>query len=144
MPQPELDRLVAIGRLEAEPRNDHEFKNLVHEAEVTLADAKNADLALESRFRLAYGAVHAIAVAALRWYGYRPRDRQVAFLALAHTLAAPSPVWRMLAKSHELRNRREYEGAGEIDPHVLAEIIEAGAPLLEALRKLGSGGRESR
>jgi hypothetical protein len=136
MPQPELDRLVAIGRLETEARNDDEFQALVHEAEVTLADSQNDDLALESRFRLAYGGVHAIAVAALRWHGYRPRDRQVAFLTLAHTLAAPTAVWRMLAKSHELRNRREYEGAGEVDPRTIEEIIAAGRLLLEPLRRL--------
>ena len=141
MPRPELDRLVEIGKLASEPRNDEEFQSLLREAALTLADSRNQDLALESRFRLAYGAVHAIAVAALRWHGYRPRDRQVAFQALAHTLDTPAPVWRMLAKGHELRNRREYEGAGEIDPRILAEIIAAAGPLLEAARRLGSSPR---
>ena len=79
-------------------------------------------------------------VAALRWHGYRPLDRQVAFLALAHTLATPAPVWRFLSKCHDLRNRREYEGAGEVDPRTVAQIIEAGEPLLEALRRLAKAG----
>ncbi len=126
MPSPELDNLVRIGRLEKEPPIREEFASFVREAVLTLEDSRNEDLALESRFRLAYGAVHAISVAALRWHGYRPRDRQVVFQALAHTLGAPAEIWRMLAKSHEQRNRREYEGAGEIDPRLLHEVIEAG------------------
>lgn len=138
MPRPELDRLVTAGRLEAETTNEAEFQNLVREASVLLTDARILDLALESRFRLAYGAAHAIAVAALRWHGYRPRDRQVAFMALAHTLEAPVGVWRMLSKGHELRNRREYDGAGEVDPRTVDEIIDAAGPLLEALRRLGN------
>ena len=143
MPRPELDRLVAVGRLENETRNELEFQTLVRDAAVTLADARIVELAIESRFRLAYGAAHGIAVAALRWHGYRPRDRQVAFLALAHTLGAPAPVWRMLARSHDLRNSREYDGAGVVDESIVDQILEAAGPLLDAVRRLESGASPS-
>ena len=136
MPSPELDRLVAINLLQHEAPIREEFDGLVREAALTLADAKKEDLSPESRFRLAYGAVHSLALAALRWHGYRPRNRQVVFQALVHTLGTPGPVWRMLSKSHELRNRQEYEGVGEVDERLLHDLIEAGDGLLTAVRKL--------
>lgn len=138
MPSTELDRLVGIGLLQSEPPIREEFEGLVHDASATLADSKNQNLSPESRFRLAYGAVHSLALAALRWHGYRPTNRQVVFQALAHTLGTPANVWRMLAKSHEQRNRRDYEGAGEIDERLLRDVIEAGDGLLTAVRALGS------
>jgi hypothetical protein len=113
MPSVELDRLVSINILSHEAPIRAEFQGLVEDAAATLTDAQNETLSPESRFRLAYGAVHSIALAALRWHGYRPRNnRQIVFQALAHTLQVPAPVWRMLAQSHEQRNRREYEGRG--------------------------------
>jgi len=136
MPSPELDRLVAINLLQHETPIHEEFEGLMREAALTLADAKNEDLSPESRFRLAYGAVHSLALAALRWHGYRPRNRQIVFQALAHTLGTPAPIWKMLAKSHEQRNRKEYEGLGEVDPRLLRDVIEAGDGLLKAVRKL--------
>ena len=137
MPSAELDRLVSINLLSHEAPIRAEFQGLVDDAAATLKDAQNATLSPESRFRLAYGAVHSIALAALRWHGYRPRNnRQVVFQALAHTLQAPAPVWRMLARSHEQRNRRDYEGLGEIDERLLADVIAAGIDLLARIRQL--------
>jgi hypothetical protein len=138
MPSTELDRLVSINVLAAEPPIREEFEGLISDAAATLKDAQNKTLSPESRFRLAYGAVHsiAIAIAALRWHGYRPRNRQIVFQALAHTLKVPAPVWKMLARSHEQRNRREYEGTGEIDERLLADVIAAAIDLLARVRQL--------
>jgi hypothetical protein len=136
MPSTELDRLVSIHMLAVEPRIPDEFEGLISDATATLKDAQNETLSRESRFRLAYAAVHSIAVAALRWHGYRPRNRQIVFQALAHTLQVPAPVWKMLARSHEERNRREYEGIGEIDDRLLADLIAAGINLLDRVRRL--------
>lgn len=136
VPSPELDRLVAIDVLRREPPIRAEFEGLVRDATVTLADAQNESLSAESRFRLAYGAVYAMSLAALRWHGYRPRNRQIVFQALAHTLQTPAPVWRMLARSHEQRNRREYEGIGEIDERLLQDVIAAGVDLLARVQQL--------
>ncbi|MFZ2493481.1 MAG: hypothetical protein WA208_18540 [Thermoanaerobaculia bacterium] len=137
MPSAELDRLVSINLLSHEAPIRAEFEGLLEDAAATLTDSQNGTLSPESRFRLAYGAVHSIALAALRWHGYRPRNnRQVVFQALAHTLQVPAPVWRMLARSHEQRNRREYEGRGEIDERLLADVIAAGTDLLAQIRQL--------
>lgn len=137
MPSVELDRLVSINLLSGEAPIRAEFQGLLEHAATTLADAQNETLSPDSRFQLAYGAVHGIALAALRWHGYRPRNnRQIVFQALAHTLQVAAPVWKMLARSHEQRNRREYEGLGEIDERLLADVITAGIDLLARIRRL--------
>lgn len=79
MPSAELERLTKTGLLHAEPVVRQEFEGLLLEATATLKDAKNTALAIESRFTLAYSAAYAVALAALRWHGYRPRNRQVVF-----------------------------------------------------------------
>jgi hypothetical protein len=136
MPSAELERLVSIHLLSHEPPIRAEIEGLLATAEATLTDARSEALSPESRFQLAYGAVHSIALAALRWHGYRPRNRQIVFQALAHTLQVPAPVWKMLARSHEQRNRREYEGGGEIDDRLLADVIAAGSDLLARMHQL--------
>jgi hypothetical protein len=138
MPSAELDRLVTSNVLAREAPIRAEFQGLVSDAAATLTDAQNKGLSLESRFRLAYGAVHSIALAALRWHGYRPRNRQIVFQTLAHTLQTPAPVWRMLARAHDQRNKREYEGIGEIDERLLRDIIAAGVDLLARVQQLPS------
>ena len=136
MPSPELERLAETGLLEREPVIRSELEGLVREAGVLLRDVRKKDLSLESRFHLAYTAAHSIAVAALRWHGYRPRNRQVVFQALAHTMGTPASTWRMLARSHEERNKREYEGSGEITERLLRDLIEAAEMLLELAQQL--------
>src|SRR5882672_5458971 len=58
MSKPELDNLVTIGKLKAEPATRAEFNGLVDSARKRLADARNESLADESRFDLAYNAAH--------------------------------------------------------------------------------------
>ena len=81
-------------------------------------------------------AVHSIALAALRWHGYRPRNRQIVFQALAHTLQTPAAVWKVLARAHDQRNKRDYEGSGEIDERLLRDVIAAGIELLARVQQL--------
>ena len=110
MSKPELDNLVKIGRLKAEPPSRAEFDGLIDSARKRLADARNKCLSPESRFDLAYNAVHAFALAALRCHGYRAESRYVVFQALVHTLGVDATTVRILAKCHDLRNLAEYEG----------------------------------
>jgi hypothetical protein len=50
-------------------------------------------LSPEIRFDLAYNAAHALALAALRWNGYRLNNsRYIVFQALPHTLELDSGV----------------------------------------------------
>jgi hypothetical protein len=90
----------------------------------------------DSRFDLAYNAAHALALAALRWHGYRPESRYIVFQALPHTLGVEKPVARVLSKCHDERNRTEYGGAPPVEEKLLAELLEAARILLEKVREL--------
>jgi hypothetical protein len=93
----QLENLVKIGQLKAEPGSRTEFDGLVSSARKRFTDARNYSLSSESRFDLAYNAAHAFALAALRRCGYRAENRYVVFQSLAHTLGLDAAVWRVLA-----------------------------------------------
>ena len=136
MPSPELERLADLHHLKREPPGRAEMEGLIHSATTRLADAQKEDLSAESRFDLAYNAAHALALVALRSKGYRAEKRYFVFQTLPHTLGTPVPIWRLLAKCHEQRNRTEYEGWGLVDSALLEGLIEAVAGLLEVVRVL--------
>ncbi len=121
----ELANLARIGKLVIEPGSPGEIQGLLKSGTERLVDARNEGLALSSRFDLAYNAAHAFSLAALRWHGYRSDSRYLVFQALPHTLGLPAPVWRMLAKAHDVRNVAEYEGHFEADATMLRNLIEA-------------------
>jgi hypothetical protein len=121
-----LERLAGPGKaLVAEPPDRKEFAGLKRSALPRLADAGNAANSLESRFDLVYNAAHALALAALRYHGFRPSNRYIVFQVLPHTLGVGSEVWRVLAKGHEIRNVAEYEGELNIDERIVADMITA-------------------
>ncbi|MBI5436679.1 MAG: hypothetical protein HY937_06205 [Nitrosomonadales bacterium] len=126
-----LDNLVKTGNLKVEPGSQSEFDGLLRTGRARLIDARNETLSIEGRFDLAYNASHALALAALRWHGYRSENRYLVFQALEHTLGIAPEVWRVLAKCHEKRNLAEYEGHLEIDNQLLVDLLKAGALLLE-------------
>jgi hypothetical protein len=133
-----LDNLVKIGQMKAEPGNQSEFDGLLRSAKARLTDARNETLSIESRFDLAYNASHALALAALRWHGYRSENRYLVFQVLEQTLGIAPEVWRVLAKCHQMRNLAEYEGHLEIDDQLLVDLIKAGTLLLEKVSALGA------
>lgn len=133
----QLDNLVKTGKLKAEPGSQSEFDGLLRSGRARLIDARNEALSIESRFDLAYNASHALALAALRWHGYRSENRYLVFQVLEHTLGIAPEVWRVLAKCHERRNLAEYEGHLEIDDQLLVDLIKAGVLLLEKASALG-------
>ena len=120
-----LENLVKTGSLKSEPASQGEFNGLLRSAKARLTDAGNASLAIESRFDLAYNASHALALAALRWHGYRSDNRYIVFQCLQHTLDVKPDVWRVLAQCHQRRNVAEYEGHIEVSDQLLAELIAA-------------------
>jgi hypothetical protein len=71
----ELENLVRIGRLKAEPGSRSEFAGMRVSARRRLVDSQNKDLDPDSQFDLAYGAAHRLALAALRQQGYRSENR---------------------------------------------------------------------
>lgn len=128
-----LANLARIGALKQEPPAQAELDGLVASGRARLADAKNPQNSLTSRFDLAYNAAHALALAALRRRGYRSENRYLVFQALPHTLGLEDAEWRILATCHERRNRFEYEGLLNFDERLLAEAIAVTERLLAAL-----------
>lgn len=132
-----LENLCGPGKpLVQEPSDGQEFAGLVRSARLRLKDARNAENSLESRFDLAYNAAHALCLAALRWHGYRPRNRYIVFQALPHTLGLGPEVWRVLAKCHEQRNLGEYEGEMNVDVRIVTDLLEASSKVSAAIEML--------
>lgn len=136
MSRPELDNLVRIGRLKAEPASRSEFIGMVNSAHTRLVDAQNESLDPDSRFDLAYGAAHRLALAALRHQGYRSENRITVFQTLVHTLGSDKSDVQVLLKAHNARNLAEYEGRMEIDQSLLADLIRCTKKLETAAGKL--------
>ena len=136
MPLPELDNLVRIGKLKAEPPAASELAGLLRSGNVRLADAEREALNMESRFDLAYNAAHAFSLAAMRWHGYRSENRYLVFQSLTHTLNLPSAQWRVLDDAHRKRNLAEYEGDIEVDEALLAALLRVTNAVAERVRAL--------
>jgi hypothetical protein len=132
-----LADLVKIGQLKSEPPARAEFDGLVHSGQVRLKDAENETLNLESRFDLAYNAAHALALAALRWHGFRSENRYLVFQCLIHTLALPNEQWRVLDQAHRKRNLAEYEGDLDIDDALLSAILRVARDVEQRVIALG-------
>jgi len=136
MSLPELDNLVRIGQLKAEPRNDREVTRMLAMAQTRLSDAKLNKLSLEGRFTSAYNAAHAAALAALRWHGYRSENRYTVFQCLTHTLGWPANRWRVLDTAHQKRNLAEYEGYLEVEESTVAEMCALVQSLISDVQTL--------
>lgn len=133
----ELDNLVKLGTLKTEVPDSKEFEGLVASGRAKLTDAAKNDLSPESKFDLAYNAAHALSLAAMRWHGYRPNKfRFVVFQALPHTLGLDVGVWRVLDKSHNIRNTAEYEGHFNVDDQLLEELLKATDVVLNTLENV--------
>jgi hypothetical protein len=68
-----------------------------------------------------------LALAALRWHGYRSEKRYIVFQALAHTLKLPAEQWRVLDDAHRRRNIAEYEGVVDVDQALLDAVLRVPA-----------------
>lgn len=132
-----LDSLVRIGQLKKEPPAQSEIDGLIHSGEVRLKDAERIELSLEGRFDLSYNAAHALALAALRWHGYRSENRYIVFQALTHTLHLSAEQWRVLDHAHRKRNFVEYEGVMDIDEELVAAMIRVTREVAKRVRGLG-------
>lgn len=133
-----LDNLVKIKQLKTEPPDQNEFDGMVSSAKQRLKDAQVESLSEDSQFTLAYGAAHALALAAIRWHGYRSDNRYLVFQCLEHTVGLATAKWRVLDKCHKQRNIAEYEGRLEMTPQLLNELIAVTKELLALVEGLGS------
>ncbi len=123
MSHPQLDNLVRTGKLNTEPAAAGELRGLVRSGIRRLGDATFEELSLEGRFDLAYNATHALALAALRYRGYRSQSRYLVFQCLQHTIGLPQEQWRVLDQAHRKRNRADYEGEMDIDEQLVAALM---------------------
>jgi len=132
-----LDNLVKINQLKIEPPDQKEFNGMVASARRRLQDVQVEGLSDEGRFSLAYGAAHAISLAAMRWHGYRSENRYLVFQCLQHTIGLDKVKWRVLDQCHKVRNLAEYEGELEISDQLLKELIEITNEVVEIVEALG-------
>jgi len=132
-----LDNLVKIKQLKEEPPDQKEFDGMLGSAKRRLNDSQVEALSEDGQFSLAYGAAHALALAAMRWHGYRSDNRYLVFQCLQHTVGLENAKCRVLDKCHRQRNLAEYEGQLEITPQLLQELIIVSRELLELVEALG-------
>lgn len=137
MTLPDLESLVASGRLKREEPNQAEFNGLVQLGEAKLRDSQTMSLSLAGRFDLAYGASHAFALAALRRHGYRSEQRYLVFQALQHTLGLSADIWKVLDKSHGARNLADYGGYMQITEQLFKDLVAATTIVRDAVTRLG-------
>ena len=105
-----------------------------------MPDAENPALSPDSRFILAYDAAHSLALAALRWHGFRPEARYIVFQVLGHTLSLPTAKWRFLDDCHQKRNVALYGGEYFDDEQLIKELIAVSKELQVAVEALGPVG----
>jgi len=137
MPPAALENLARTGKLKAEPAAQTEFDGMVRSGIARLSDAQKTNLSSDSRFDLAYGAAHALSLAALRWHGYRSDNRYLVFQCLPHTLQLAPEQWRVLDQAHRKRNLAEYEGDLDVDTELLAALIRTAQELAKRVTVLG-------
>jgi len=126
-----LENLVKIGKLKKEPADQKEFDRMLNSARRGINDAKVKGISEDGQFSFVYGAAHGLALAALRWHGYRSDNRYLVFQCLEQTTGLENAKWRVLDKCHQLRNHAEYEGLLEITPQLLQEIADITEELLQ-------------
>jgi len=79
-----LDNLCGPGKqLQKEAPDANELAGLLRSGTARLKDARNATLALESQFDLAYNAAHSLSLAALRRMGYRAGNLRIPVIVTA-------------------------------------------------------------
>jgi len=132
----QLDNLVRIGQLKSEPPADMEIQGLLRSGLRRLDDAERQELSLESRFDLAYNAAHALALAALRFRGYRSESRYLVFQCLQHTVNLPVEQWRVLDQAHRKRNLAEYEGYMDVNEQLVAATLRVAREVAERVKEL--------
>jgi len=122
MPSPQLDNLVRIGQLKAEPVAQAELDGLMRSGAVRIKDAENKQLSAESRFDLAYNAGACVLPRSTSVPRLPQRESLLVF-SLEHTLKLAPQKWRVLDQAHKKRNLVEYEGSVDIDTSLLEALI---------------------
>jgi hypothetical protein len=132
-----LKNLVKAGQLKEEEPTQGEIDGLVVAAKRKLTDSHTESLSLESRFELSYSAAHSLALAALRWHGYRSENRFIVFQCLVHTTALSAVKARVLIDAHSKRNLAAYEGETDVTKSQVEAMLRVTEELKTAIEQLG-------
>ncbi|HEX9192615.1 MAG TPA: hypothetical protein VF871_02505 [Burkholderiales bacterium] len=128
-----LANLGRAGQLAAESTSVGEIGRLLKSADDQLRDSGIKSVSAAGRFMLAYNAVHALALAALRAEGYRPSasrgHRKLIFQVLETTAGAPRDLWVALDSYHDRRNAAEYQGAPPATEAEAKDLVELAGKL---------------
>lgn len=136
MAKPELDNLVKINQLKAEPPLRKEYDGMLKSAQRAFTDAQNESIETDSQFDLAVEAAHKFALATLRREGYRSENRITVFQTLVHTIGLNSADLQIFLKAHNERNLAAYQGRVDIEEQLLTDLIAATKRLSAAVAKL--------
>ena len=88
-----LDNLVKIGKLSQEPPDQTQIDGLVSLARDRLVDLDAIGISNAGKFSAAYATAHSLALAAMRWHGYRSENRYLVFQCLQQTLSLDNAKW---------------------------------------------------
>ncbi len=131
-----LNNLARIGEIHHEPAHAGEFNGLVQSARDRLEDIDQYQLSEAGQFDLTYNAAHALALAALRWHGFRSTNRYQVFQCLTHTVNLSAEKAQIFSQCHNRRNIAEYEGHLEIEQTLLSEFTKLTNELLKTIAAL--------
>lgn len=132
-----LENLVRIRKLKQEAPDQAQIDGMIRSAKTRIEDLQVEGLSQEGKFLSAYGAAHSLALAALRWHGYRSDNRYIAFQCLQHTVGLETGKWRLLSKCHDLRNQAEYEGILNLSSQLVDELITITQELHRTVEAMG-------
>ena len=132
----QLNNLARIGTIHSEPPDSRELRGLVASARDRLKDVNHNRLSDAGQFDLAYNAAHALALAALRYHGFRSDNRYQVFQCLVHTVGLSAARTQLFAQCHHRRNIAEYEGHLDIPSALLNEFTQAANELLQVVEEL--------
>ena len=131
-----LQNSVKTHQLKPEAFDKNEFDGLVKLGKDRLTDIHTVNLSYASRFDLAYNAAHVLALAALRFRGYRSDKRFFVFQVLVHVLDVTAAEARIFSDCHNRRNVAEYEGHMEENEQLLDDLIANTDKLLALVENL--------
>lgn len=123
-----LENLIGKG-LQREASDATEIRRLRQKIEAKLADARNEQISLDSRFDLAYEALLQLGLTALRANGLRPDSRGghhvVALQTLDTTILYPREKLRLLDRFRRQRAAGLYDGSFEPSEAEVKSLLDA-------------------
>ena len=133
-----LENLIGKG-LQRETSDAAEIRRLRRKIATKLADARNEQISLDSRFDLAYEALLQLGLTALRANGLRPDSRgghhAIALQTLDTTVQYPREKLRLLDRFRRQRAAGLYDGSFEPSEAEVQALLDAVSELKDHLEE---------